>query len=335
MKNAPKISVLVPAYNVDLYIREFLNSLVNQTLKDIEIIIVNDASPDKCHDIINEFLVDKRIKYINKIENEGLWKARQSAYELTTAEYVINLDPDDYIDLNFLEELYSHGAENDLDIVQSNVKIIDEKNQEIGGCSIGKLKERKVLKTPSDYKILLGSPYASWFRLVKKDLLERFNYNYLKGELTLFSLQFCDNVTVGINPIVSYHYRKHSTSLSNYGKSAKRMSITKEYNWDNIQRKTKELIALPIASEPIRNVLNMYAFRVLYSLTMISWLAEDPSNEYRNQVGNYYKSQFNLTIINYAKHVLWFKRSEQLFLTACILNMESIVSKKLRKSYIK
>ncbi len=327
MKSFIKISILVPAYNVEKYIRNFLDGLVNQTLRDIEIILVNDASPDSCHSIIQEYLCDDRIRYVKKQVNEGLWKARQTAYELATGEYIINLDPDDLIDINFLEELYLFGKQHNLDIVQSNVVTIDQNGRQLTK-GIFKDLEKKVLKSHKDYNQILGTPYASWFRLVKKDLLIRFDYNYIhQRELIHFSYQFCDNVKVGINPLVSYYYRKHETSLSNYHKSSKRLRETNEFSWHNIQLKALEIKNLPIKTPYMRAILNTYVFRVYYTLIMISWLADNPPSDYRKQVRLYLADQFDFNLANYLKHVYWFKRSEQIFLTLALIRSEFLIRK--------
>ena len=325
----PKVSVLVPAYNVDKYIRQFLDSLVNQTLKEIEIILVNDASPDSCHEIISEFLEDKRIKYINKEVNEGLWMARESAYRIATGEYIINLDPDDYIDNNFFESLYVFGKSNDLDVVGGNVQTIDEDGNPFGRTALHKLDQSKILEADADYKILLGTPYASWFRLFRKETLERFDYSYLQRELTSFNLQFCDNVRVGVNPDVFYYHRKHSASMSNYNKSAKTLSKSKQFDWNGIQDKIDSVKRLPISSDALRNILNMYVFRAFYSLTMISWLEKEPSNSYKRKVGRLFKKELNFNLKNFLSNIVWFKRNDQLFFSACLLGFDSLVLEKL------
>lgn len=330
MTNLPKVSVLVPAYNVDKYIGEFLNSLVSQTLKEIEIILVNDASPDACHNIISEFLVDDRIKYINKPVNEGLWKARQSAYEMATGEYVINLDPDDYIDEDFFESLYVFGKDNALDVVVGNVQTVNENGTAFGKKALEKANKKKVLKTDEDYKVLLGTPYASWFRLFKREVLERYDYSYLKGELVSYNIQFFDEVRVGVNPEVHYYHRKHSASMSNYDKSAKRISESEEFSWTGLQTKLDLLKSLPISSSSLRKTLYVYIFRVYYSLTMITWIEESPASDYRKKVKRLLKDELHFNFNNFVEYNYWFKPKERLFLGLCLLGLDDIVLKKMK-----
>lgn len=112
-----KLSVIVPVYNVEKYLSKCLDSLINQTLKDIEIILVNDGSPDNSQSIIDEYKKkDKRIKSIIK-ENGGQGSARNLGLTKAKGEYISYIDSDDWIDSNMLEEMYNCAKEKDLDIV--------------------------------------------------------------------------------------------------------------------------------------------------------------------------------------------------------------------------
>lgn len=120
----PKVSVIVPVYNVELWIRKSLDSLVNQTLKEIEIVIIDDGSPDKCPEIIDEYAKrDSRIVVIHQ-ENQGYGSAVYNGMLKATGEYIGFADPDDYVDLDFYEKLYLDAINNKADIVKGNVKII-------------------------------------------------------------------------------------------------------------------------------------------------------------------------------------------------------------------
>lgn len=111
-----KVSVIVPVYNVQEYIRECILSLLNQTLNEIEIIIVNDGTPDHSIQVINDLIQSKEnIILINK-ENGGLSSARNEGLKYATGEYISFVDSDDYINPTFLEKLYNVAKKNDLDI---------------------------------------------------------------------------------------------------------------------------------------------------------------------------------------------------------------------------
>ena len=104
-----KISVIVPVYNVQKYIDNCLKSLVTQTIKDIEIIIVNDGSKDNSEKIIE--------KYVEK-ENGGLSSARNYGLEYATGEYIAFLDSDDYVDCKMYEEMYNLAKKENADMVE-------------------------------------------------------------------------------------------------------------------------------------------------------------------------------------------------------------------------
>ena len=117
MESIPKVSVVIPVYNVENYLCQCLDSVLNQTLKDIEIICVDDGSTDNSSAILNEYkATDSRIHVITQ-ENGGLSAARNSGLHVTRGQYVYFLDSDDYIVPETLSKLYSCASANDLDIV--------------------------------------------------------------------------------------------------------------------------------------------------------------------------------------------------------------------------
>ena len=97
MINSPKVSIIIPVYNVERYISECLESCIKQTLKDIEIIIVDDCGSDKSIDIVKEYAKkDSRIKIIKNNQNKGLFLARCEGLKSATGKYIISLDSDDF-----------------------------------------------------------------------------------------------------------------------------------------------------------------------------------------------------------------------------------------------
>lgn len=125
-KKSPKISIITPVYNADLYLEECLNSLVNQTLEDIEIICVNDNSKDKSLKILQNFAKkDKRIKIINFDETSGQSRARNVALESVSGEYIGFVDADDFVDLDMFEKMYKKSQ--NADMVMCQTKVFDDK----------------------------------------------------------------------------------------------------------------------------------------------------------------------------------------------------------------
>lgn len=113
-----KISVIIPCYNAEKYIKKCINSICKQTFKDFEIVIVNDCSTDSSLTIIQEFeKKDNRIKIINHSINKGAHNARQSGINAANGEYIAFIDSDDYIDKNYLKKLFEGTDNENIDLV--------------------------------------------------------------------------------------------------------------------------------------------------------------------------------------------------------------------------
>ena len=124
-----KISVIVPVYNVEAYLEECLEHVINQTFKDIEVICINDGSTDRSPDILNEFAQDDgRIRIINQ-ENHGLGAARNGGIELAKGDYIYFMDGDDFLELTALEELYEISTKHDTDFTIFKLNNFDDKTK--------------------------------------------------------------------------------------------------------------------------------------------------------------------------------------------------------------
>lgn len=123
----PAISIVVPAYNKEPYIKQCMDSLINQTLKNIEIIVVDDASTDNTLQILRDYeKKDSRVKIIAKALNGGLHMARKTAVKATSGDYVLFVDADDEIELKTCEVLYSYVSSHPADILHFGVSIHPE-----------------------------------------------------------------------------------------------------------------------------------------------------------------------------------------------------------------
>ena len=136
----PKISLIIPVYNVERYLRECLDSAVGQTLQDIEIIVVNDASPDNSQQIIADYAArDARIVALAHEHNRGLGAARNTGLERSRGEYIMFLDSDDTMEPNSCELLYRKICEHQADIVVAGTRRIDERSRPTGTiCAVAK-----------------------------------------------------------------------------------------------------------------------------------------------------------------------------------------------------
>ena len=165
-----KISVIIPVYNVYKYIAKCLDSLVNQTLDDIEIIVVNDGSPDDSQVVIDEYVKkypDKVKSYIK--ENGGQGSARNFGYKKASGEYIGFIDSDDYIDREMYKELYNAAKEKDADIAMCANTIVYENNnnQKI---------EYLFLKTGNDKVNALFNNAGVCNKIYKRDLLKDLSF---------------------------------------------------------------------------------------------------------------------------------------------------------------
>lgn len=125
-----KMSLIIPVYNVENYLRECLNSCINQTLKDIEIICINDCSPDASDVILNEYTAkDKRIKVINHETNKGLGAARNTGIANATGEYIWFIDSDDFITLDACSVLYDIAKDENIDVLRFNGIVFKDVNK--------------------------------------------------------------------------------------------------------------------------------------------------------------------------------------------------------------
>ena len=119
--NSVKVSIIIPVYNVEKYISQCLDSAINQSLKDIEIIIVDDCGSDKSMDIAKEYAKnDSRIKIIKNSQNQGPFTSRNNAVLAANGEYLVFLDSDDFLDLRACEIAYEASKDGYYDIIKFN-----------------------------------------------------------------------------------------------------------------------------------------------------------------------------------------------------------------------
>lgn len=136
-------SIIVPVYNVKKYLKECLDSIVNQTFKDFEVICINDGSTDDSLKILEEYaLNDKRITVITQ-ENQGPGAARNRALDIAQGKYTLFVDPDDWIELNALETLYNAAEKFGANIVQFDYESYDEKTKRARSVNFYELARKK------------------------------------------------------------------------------------------------------------------------------------------------------------------------------------------------
>lgn len=212
-----KVSVIIPVYNVEKYISRCLDSVVNQTLKDIEIICVNDGSTDNSAKIAQQYAAtDKRISIINQ-ENKGLSAARNTGMKFTTGKYISFIDSDDWIDPDFFEKLYNAAESCEADAACAEIKRPHD-----SGKNPYKLKfdKQSVLSSVSDKYNVLEIPRKCyvWNKIYLKKEIERQNLHFIEGmmfEDVYFTTRYLYNCKKIITvPGVCYHYWANPKSIS-------------------------------------------------------------------------------------------------------------------------
>lgn len=210
MHNTPKVSISVPVYNVEKYLSKCLDCIINQTIKDIEIIVVDDGSKDSSSDICDLYAAkDSRIKVIHK-ENGGLASARQAALEVATGEYFCACDADDWVELDMYEQLYQKAEETNADIVMCDYWSEYDNGKKTTHKNIYNLKERNDILDD----LLNGRfPCMVWNKIYKRELFEKYNISWKPGinlgeDYLLMLKIFQHPIRLSYLPKMFYHYRR-------------------------------------------------------------------------------------------------------------------------------
>ncbi len=227
----PKISIIVPVYNVEKYLDRCMNSIINQTMNEIEIILVDDKSPDNCPRLCDEYAKqDSRIKVIHKNKNEGLGYARNTGLDIATGEYIAFVDSDDFVTVDLCEKLYLTAKHNDADVVYGGVyyyydekKIKTRKNfKKIQRWSNEEVKELLLdfIATKPTEKNDTLIEVSVWKALFRKSLLDDNKIRFVSerdfiSEDIIFDIDYlhlCRRVTIIPDPV--YYYCNNESSLS-------------------------------------------------------------------------------------------------------------------------
>ncbi|MDQ0476623.1 glycosyltransferase [Chryseobacterium sp. MDT2-18] len=175
----PKISIIVPVYQVEKYLRKCLDSLVNQTLKDIEILVVNDGSPDQSQKIIDEFQEQFPLKIKSFIkENGGLSDARNFGLDKATGEFIGFVDSDDEVSKTMFEEMYTLAQKHDAEMVICNLQKVDQQgniSQKL--TQIPNMPEKIDLR--ENFSVFSDLSYFACNKIFKRELFE--NSRFKKG----------------------------------------------------------------------------------------------------------------------------------------------------------
>lgn len=211
----PKFSIVVPIYNVEQYLEKCVDSLLNQTYGDIEIILVDDGSPDHCPQMCDEFAKsDNRVVVIHK-QNGGLSDARNKGLEMAQGEYIMFVDSDDYLEINACER-FAEFTKQGYDILVGDASI------EGGSANIEHIEKTETVYSGEDYLLTALAarkmPMAAWLNVYRKKFLEnydlRFKYGRLHEDEEFTPRAFLKAGQVVCTGIVFYHYIIRNNSIT-------------------------------------------------------------------------------------------------------------------------
>ena len=216
-----KVSIIVPVYNVEKYLTKCLDSLVNQTLSEIEIIIVNDGSPDNSKKIIDKYLKEypNKIKYYEKA-NGGQGSARNLGLTKATGKYIGYVDSDDYVNPEMYEKMYQKACETDADIVMcSHTIVYEDTNKEIV--------ERLFLKTDNEQTNCFFNNAGVCNKIYKRELLNGFEF---RSKVWYEDIDFVTKVIMNTSKIAYideglYYYLLRQGSTMNNNNIEKNLDI--------------------------------------------------------------------------------------------------------------
>lgn len=299
------ISIIIPVYNAESYLKRCLLSVINQTYYNLEIIIINDGSTDNSYNICKQFEeVDNRL-IVKDCKNGGVSRARNEGLSIASGKYVLFIDSDDYIEENMVLILYNHIISDDgIDIVVCDVEANDQ-------SSVTELMSKNKFIRIQDEEVII---------INKNDLMYNlFNRNSIKGYLVnkLFKMSiikdnrllldesiyicedllFCFHYFQSINQLIYinkmlYHYQVNENSLTHNKINSKRLSVLDAYNSilkeiDSFDMKTKKIIEIN--------------YRI-HCLRMLKLIYEDKSGEYKPLVKNIKSELYQRKLLVFNKY---------------------------------
>lgn len=230
-----KISIIMPVYNVEKYLKESIESVINQTYKNLEIIIIDDGSTDKSGEICDEYIkIDNRIKVIHQ-QNKGLSGARNIGLETATGKYIMFIDSDDTFKLDACENLYNYIERTNADYVVGNYTNMDEDGTCWEKPVFDKNKYVEFKLSIEDYTHSFYTMNSGvWNKIFRKSFLDELQVKFVErvpAEDAIFTTYcFIKSKNVYYTPKVVYNYRlRYSDSISTSCSKAYFMGINKAY----------------------------------------------------------------------------------------------------------
>lgn len=278
-----KVSIIVPFHNVEKYITKCLASLMYQSLQDIEIICINDASTDSSKDIVLQYCEnDTRIKLLNTEIMSGQSYARNLGLEIASGEYVGFVDSDDWVELDMFEKMYNKAKADDADITMCQAQLYDDKEKRYYSDDYYMLKPLEAFKDcvfhPNDTKNeILNINVVLWNKIYKREFLQntgvKFSNGYIYEDLPFFFDTYLKANRVNILWEAPYYYRQNRT-------------------FSTMQNSDKKVYDRIPMVELTYNVMQQAAFFPEKKAEIISWIIDDIFHRYTLLEDKYYQDYY-------------------------------------------
>lgn len=225
MPNKIEVSLIIPVYNVESYLRQCLDSVINQSFKDIEIILVNDCSSDNSLQIIKEYQQkDERIIVIDLQENKGQANARNEGLKIAKGNYIAFIDSDDWVTTDYIETLYKTIKENNADLAIANISTYNNITGETKHIKFSQIIYNNLLNTKNIKAIILKQRmiWSSCSKIYKKDFIVSNNIFFKQTlmEDILFNYEIIlksDNIIITDKNLYYYRIKRSFSTMENKG----------------------------------------------------------------------------------------------------------------------
>ncbi|MBE5758076.1 MAG: glycosyltransferase [Clostridiales bacterium] len=301
-----KISVIIPVYKVEKYLSNCLNSVIKQTYKNLEIIVVDDGSPDQCPQICDEYAErDSRIKVIHK-KNGGLSSARNAGIDVATGDYLMFVDSDDTLNEHMCEILINQLIEKDADIAMSSFRNVYENKVFNKDINLKKIKSIFITQKDDVFDLLFNKRIPmimlAWGKLYKKELFDNIRYpdgKIHEDEFIIHELLNDCNKFVFVN-LPLYNYLIRNTSITGECFTERRLDcVEAKQNRVEFIKKNRNLF-LDKAINQYINVLILYYFKSKWAN-----LNEGIISKLKKEIDGFVEKNKNNKVLKLYKYFPW------------------------------
>ena len=338
----PKISFVVPVYKSEKYIRRCLDSLVKQSLEDIQIVCVNDGSPDNSLSILKEYEAKySSIKVISK-ENGGVWYARLDGVRAADGEYIGFLDADDYVEKDFAKLMYESVSKNQSDIAVCGFKRIDENTRKVLSQEM-KYASSRIIYMDKNPEEIISINTALWNKIYKADVLKA-TFNVKSPPRILEDAMFISLVYINAHKIsfvdeYLHNYMvidgsaMHSLKSNDIDKiKASMLEVKEEYLKANLGKEMMEILSSFVFLHlGISMMLNVYTFdKANFKVEYKQILSYLNANFIQWRSTKYTTIWYNLTHKKYNLKVAIVRKVYKMHMFRLFLDIYSFVTKTLK-----